>query len=123
MRALQAFLTLSTLALVAYTGVAMVNEGISFLPAYAAGVAGMGWHGQFTLDFTVYLALSGLWVAWRHRFSGQGLALAVIVSLGGLCLMGPYLLWASFKSQSAAALLLGERASSSHPPGPPSGGY
>ena len=110
MRALQAFLALRTLALVAYTGFAMLNEGISFLPAYAAGVAGMGWHGQFTLDFTVYLALSGLWVAWRHRFSGKGFALAVIVSLGGLCLMGPYLLWASFTSQDVEALLLGERA-------------
>jgi hypothetical protein len=88
----------------------MLNEGISFLPTYVAGVAGLGWPGQFTLDFTVYPALTGAWVAWRHRFSGMGFGLAILVSLCGLCLLGPYLLWASFKSESVEALLLGERA-------------
>lgn len=110
MRALQALLALSSLLLLVYTGWVWVELGPNFLPAYLQGFSGVSWQGQFNLDFTVYLLLSGLWVAWRHRFSPLGIALGALALLGGLCLFGPYLLWASARADSVTGLLLGERA-------------
>lgn len=111
MRAFQAVLVLCTLALLAYTVPVWVEQGLDFTPAYAESVAAWGWHGQFTLDFTVYLGLSAAWIAWRHRFSAKGLGLALGASVGGLLFLGPYLVWASWKAAGVAELLLGERYS------------
>ena len=38
------------------------------------------------------LALSALWVAWRHHFSSGGLVLAVLALFGGASFLGAYLL-------------------------------
>ena len=46
-------------------------------------MATMGWPGQFNLDFMCMLTLSGLWVAWRHHFSGAGIALGLLAFFGG----------------------------------------
>lgn len=111
MRVLQALLFLCTLALAAYTLPVWLAHGPNFTTAYAEGVAAWGWHGQFTLDFTVYLALSAGWIAWRHRFSAKGLGLALAASVWGLLFLGPYLIWASWNAAGMEQLLLGERHS------------
>lgn len=110
MRLLQGLLAVGTLAVLCYTGLVMLEYGANFWPTYLSGIAGMGWQGQFNLDFSIYLGLSGLWVAWRHRFSAPGVLVGLIASVGGLCFFGPYLLWASFQAESLEGLLLGERA-------------
>ena len=38
----------------------------------------MTWAGQFNMDFTCFLLLSGLWLAWRHAFSPSGIVLGVV---------------------------------------------
>ena len=70
------------------------------------------WHGpaQFDVDFSCFLVLSGLWVAWRHHFSAAGLGLAVLAFFGGILFLSIYLLIASFQEQGdIKAVLLGRR--------------
>jgi hypothetical protein len=62
-------------------------------------MAAMGWPGQFNLDFMSLLTLSGLWVAWRHRFSGPGLALGALAFVGGGLILAAYLLVVSFQAR------------------------
>ncbi len=50
------------------------------------------WPGQFNLDFMGFLALSAIWVAWRHQFSAGGLGLAVLAFFGGMLFLSIYLL-------------------------------
>jgi len=69
--------------LVGYTAIVIANHGMGLLNVFFGDMAAMGWPGQFNLDFLSLLTLSGLWVAWRHQFSGAGLALGVLALLGG----------------------------------------
>gem|GEM_PF-4932734 len=52
------------------------KQGMILLPVLFGGRAATGWPGQFNLDFLCMLVLFGLWVAWRHRFSGLRIASA-----------------------------------------------
>ena len=69
--------------LTAYTALVIAQHGLNYLPTAVADLNAMGWAGQFDLDFLMMLVLSGLWVAWRHAFSGLGLILGVIAFAGG----------------------------------------
>jgi hypothetical protein len=96
-------------AITLYTGVVIANHGINLLPVFFGDMAMLAWPGQFNLDFMCMLALSGLWVAWRHRFSGVGVALGIVAILGGALFLSAYLLVESFRAQGdVAALLLGQ---------------
>ena len=53
-----------------------------------------------------FLGLSAIWVAWRHHFSGAGLALGVVAFVGGMMFLAPYLLWASAQARGNASVLL-----------------
>jgi hypothetical protein len=50
----------------------------------------MTWSGQFNLDFMTFLGLSGIWVAWRHQFTGGAIALGVVAFFGGMMFLAPY---------------------------------
>lgn len=81
-----AFRTLVVLlftAVLVYTGVVGTTHGWSLLPVFLGDIAAMNWPGQFNLDFACLLILSGLWVAWRHRFSPFGLVLGLLATVGG----------------------------------------
>ena len=69
------FLAAWLVVIVAYTSVTVANHGLDLLPVFFGDMAEMGWPGQFNLDFMGFLALSALWVAWRHQFSPAGLGL------------------------------------------------
>ncbi len=70
----------------------------------------MAWPGQFNFDFMCLLILSGLWVAWRQKFSPAGLGLGLLAFFGGALFLSGYLLIESFRGyQSIEALLLGHR--------------
>ena len=84
-------------AILGYTAVVVQNHGLGLLAVFFADMATMGWPGQFNLDFMCMLALSGLWVAWRHGF-------------GGALFLSAYLLVESYRcGGDVEKLLLGQR--------------
>lgn len=85
-------------AILGYTTVVVQNHGLGLLPVFFGDMAAMGWPGQFNLDFMCMLALSGLWVAWRHGYGGAGLALGLVAFFGGALFLSAYLLVESYRS-------------------------
>lgn len=112
MAAFRLFLVICIIAVASYTAVTVSNHGINLFPAFFGNIEGMGWSGQFNADFMSYLALSGLWVAWRHQFRPAGIALGLVAFVGGILFLAPYLLIQSYRFGGRfAPLLLGpERA-------------
>ena len=87
----------------------VAQHGLNLFPVFLGDVAKMGWPGQFNVDFTGLLTLSGLWLAWRHHFSAAGLALGVLGFFGGAPVLTAYLFVASLRADGdAATLLLGK---------------
>ena len=113
MTMLRVYLAVVLACLAGYTLVVGANHGWNLLPVFFSNIAGMTWSGQFNLDFMTFLGLSGIWVAWRHQFTGSAIALGVIAFFGGMMFLAPYLLWAGAQAGGdARILLLGkERAS------------
>jgi hypothetical protein len=96
-------------AIVGYTAVVIANHGMGLLNVFFGDMAAMGWPGQFNLDFMGMLTLSALWVAWRHRFSGAGLALAALAFFGGSLFLTTYLLVVSVQARGdMREMLLGK---------------
>jgi len=106
MRLLQILLAVMFTALLVYTGLVITEHGLGLFSVFFGDIARMGWPGQFNLDFMGFLILSAVWLAWRHRFSGLGLLLAVCGFFGGIGFLAPYLLVASFKAEGDPSVLL-----------------
>lgn len=105
---LRIFLIVIFLTITAYTGVVAMNHGMNLLPVFFGDMAKLAWPGQFNLDFMFMLMLAGLWVAWRHGFSGLGLALGLTAVFGGALFLSAYLLIESYRcGGDVRALLLG----------------
>ena len=104
------FLVVVLVAVAGYTAVVVTHHGLGFLPVFFADIARMNWAGQFNLDFMGMLALSALWVAWRHGFGPQGLLLGLVAIFGGTPFLCTYLLVQSFRCRGDLRLmLLGQR--------------
>lgn len=102
------FLVVWLIVIAGYTAITVSNHGFNLFPVFFGNMAEMGWPGQFNLDFMSFLALSGLWVAWRHRFRPAGIALGLLTFVGGMMVLGIYLLIESYRTRGrVAALLLG----------------
>lgn len=114
MSALRILLTVMTISIISFTVVVVYNHGWNLFPVFFGDMTAMSWAGQFNFDFMCFLTLSGLWLAWRHHFSLAGLALGVLGFFGGIMVLAPYLLIASYKANGdMKTLLLGTvRASS-----------
>ena len=99
------------LALIAvYTVFAISNDGFDLVTPFIGDIFSVGWSGQFNLDFMMYLILSALWIAWRHDFSGAGLALAAVASVGGMLFFAAYLLVQIGRAEGDVdRLVLGDR--------------
>ncbi|MDX2159491.1 MAG: hypothetical protein SFW09_23540 [Hyphomicrobiaceae bacterium] len=106
MTAFRAFLVLGWIVLATYTAAVVARHGMGFLPVFFGDMAKVAWAGQFNLDFMLLLALSAVWVAWRHAFSGAGLLLAVMAFFGGAGFLLPYLLVASIQCHGDTRTLL-----------------
>lgn len=104
-------ISLTFLVIIAvYTVIAISNDGFDLITPFVGDILAMGWSGQFNLDFMMYLILSALWVAWRHDFSGAGVALAAVASVGGMLFLSVYLLVQIGRSEGdIVRLLLGDR--------------
>lgn len=114
MTAFRIFLAAIFVAIAAYTLVVVSNYGVNLLPVFFGDMAKMAWPGQFNLDFMCMLALSGLWVSWRHQFSAAGFALGLLAFFGGAFFLSAYLLIESFRTGGdGKALLLGSARCSS----------
>ncbi len=93
-----------------YTVIAISNDGFDLITPFVGDILALSWSGQFNLDFMMYLILSALWVAWRHDFSGAGVALAAVASVGGMLFLSIYLLVQIGRAEGdIERLLLGER--------------
>jgi len=107
--AFRILLAIMIAGILGYTGIVGVNHGWNLFPVFFGDMAAMTWPGQFNFDFTCFLTLFGLWLAWRHHFSPGRLALGVLGFLGGIIVLAPYLFFASFKANGdMKALLLGK---------------
>lgn len=78
--------------MLAYTAVTIANHGPNLFPVFFGDIARMGWPGQFNLDFLGMLTLSGLWTAWRNRFSPAGIVLGLLAFNLGTPFLCVYLL-------------------------------
>ncbi len=95
--------------LLVYTAIVIADHGWNLLSIFFGDMATMTWPGQFNLDFMFMLMLSGLWVAWRHRFSAAGLALAVVAVFGGAAFLSVYLFVVSLRANGdVREVLLGD---------------
>lgn len=91
------WLAVIILSISVYTLIVVSEYGPNLFPYFFGDMAEMGWPGQFNLDFMMMLSLSGLWVAWRHQFSGAGIALGIGAFFLGAPYLCTYLLVASFQ--------------------------
>jgi hypothetical protein len=92
-----------------YTAVVAGNHGFGLIDVFFGDMLAMGWPGQFNVDFTSFLILSALWLAWRHHFSPAGLALGVLGFFGGGLVLTAYLFIASIGAKGdMKELLLGK---------------
>ncbi len=92
MTAFRVLLVVIFVVIAIYTGIVIAHHGWGLLAVFFGDMARMGWPGQFNLDFMCMLTLSGLWVAWRHRFSPAGIGLGLLAFFGGALFLSAYLL-------------------------------
>jgi hypothetical protein len=103
-------LVLLWVAIASYTSIVIAHHGMGLLGVFFGDMAALGWPGQFNLDFMSLLVLTALWVAWRHHFSGTGIALAALAFFGGALFLTAYLLVVSVRAKGdMRVLLLGKR--------------
>ncbi|TAE54100.1 MAG: hypothetical protein EAZ89_06925, partial [Bacteroidetes bacterium] len=82
-----------TIALIAYTGYAVQNEGWILFQVLTDNITALNWNGQFNLDFSCYLMLSGIWIMWRNKFTPFFILFAVVAMIIGIMAFAPYLLY------------------------------
>lgn len=103
-------LVLMLIVLGTYTTVVILEYGMNLFQVFFGDMAAVNWAGQFNLDFMFMLALSALWVSWRHSFSPAGLGLGVLAFFLGVGFLTVYLLIMSTKVDGDfRRLLLGDR--------------
>jgi hypothetical protein len=112
MSAFRAWLVLILVVVGAYTALVIRDHGMTLYPQFFGDMTKLGWPGQFNLDFLFMLSLSGLWVAWRNRFSAAGLALGFAAFNLGAPFLAGYLLWLLSRTNGdvRAVLVDSERA-------------
>ena len=69
-----------TVLIILFTIMAVVDGGLDLFTPFLGPVFAMNWQGQFNVDFSTYLVLSGIWMAWRSGFSRGGLILGICAS-------------------------------------------
>ena len=99
-------LVIMSIGIICFTIIAGLNQGWDLLSVFLHDIVSMTWNGQFDFDFMCYLCLSGLWLAWRHHFSGVGILIGLIGAIMGIMLLAPYLLIASYQANGDVKILL-----------------
>ncbi len=100
-----------TAVIVLFTLAAVLNEGLNLLPHFFDPILALTWQGQFNVDFSTYLVLSGVWMAWRGGFTRNSIAIGVLTPPLGILFFAPYLLFLARKANGdPKTLLLGVHA-------------
>lgn len=96
------------IAMAVYTIAAASKEGINLFAVFIENLTSFGWSGQFNLDFTCYLMLSGIWIMWRDRFTASSIVLGSAAMILGILLFAPILIYLIQKEKGdLKAVLLG----------------
>lgn len=112
MAQLRLLLIAITVVIVVFTIAAVANDGWNLLPHFFGPIFALTWQGQFNVDFTTYLILSGVWMAWRGGFTGGSIALGLLAPPLGILFFAPYLIYLIGSSGGdPKKLLLGVHAS------------
>jgi hypothetical protein len=90
---LKLLLITQVLALLIYTGFAVNNEGWNLFNTFVANISSLNWSGQFNLDFSCYLTLSGIWIMWRNKFSTLSILIGITAMILGIIFFGLYLVF------------------------------
>lgn len=107
---LKSLLIIQTLAVLVYTAFAIKSEGWTLFNIFCNNITALNWNGQFNLDFSCYLTLSGIWIMWRNKFSASSIIFAVIATIIGIILFAPYLLYLLTRENGdLKKVLLGDR--------------
>ena len=110
MLAFRALLGFFIICVSIYTSVVIGEHGWNLFPVFFGDIFTATWAGQFNADFTCFLTLSGLWLAWRHKFTPIGILLGVLGFFGGIMVLAPFLLYTSIKEQgNIFKMLMGNR--------------
>ena len=110
MTGFRALLALAWIGVAAITLWALTELGLAAAPATFVRDLAHPWRAQFYADLEAHLLLFALWIAWRERTLGRGLAFALATMLLGALFTLPYLLVASIRARGdVRALLLGAR--------------
>lgn len=82
-----------TLGILIYTFCVAKDHGWGLIQIFIDNVSALTWNGQFNLDFSCYLLLSGFWIMWRDKFSISSILIGLIASVAGIIFFAPYLLY------------------------------
>lgn len=113
MNSFRFFLAAFLAVLLIYTFIVIANHGANLFPVFFGDMARLNWAGQFNLDFSGFLLLSGIWTAWRNNFTPAAFALSVLAVFGGMLFLCIYLLYLGYTEQGdVKRMLLGARRAS-----------
>lgn len=90
---LKSIVIIQAITLFIYTGITIKNEGWTLFDIFIHNIRVCNWNGQFNLDFSCYLTLSGLWIIWRNKGSISSILLAVTAMIIGIIVFAPYLFY------------------------------
>ena len=90
---LKAILVVQIVVLLTATVAAVQQQGWNLFTIFLANVTALNWNGQFNLDFSCYLMLSGLWIMWRNRFTPAAIIGGAFAMVAGILAFAPYLLY------------------------------
>lgn len=103
-------LIVQTLGLLIYTIIAFNTEGADLFSIFMQNIISLNWSGQFNLDFLCYLTLSGVWIMWRNKFTGNSILVGIVAMVVGIIAFAPYLLWLTNKENgNLKRVLIGDR--------------
>ncbi|UUV22301.1 hypothetical protein [Paenimyroides aestuarii] len=107
LKMLLAFMAVTVLI---YTLFVFPKEGADLLSVFLTNVKNMNWSGQFNLDFSCYLMLSGLWIMWRSHFKTSSIIWGLAAAVLGIVVFAPYLIYLLSKEKGdIPRLLVGDR--------------
>lgn len=90
---LTVLLAAQALGVFIYTILVINGHGLGLFDVFLNDILQVNWSGQFNVDFSSYLLLSGLWIVWRNQFSTSSLLLAPIATIMGIIVFAPYVLY------------------------------
>lgn len=86
-----------SIAVLVYTVFAFQKEGADLFHIFYVNITSFNWNGQFNLDFSCYLTLSGLWIMWRNNFSTSSIVVGIVAMILGIVVFAPYILYVLYK--------------------------